>query len=352
MKKLTYESDELSNELISIICPLYNAEEYLKYSINSICNQSYKNLEIILIDDGSSDSTVQKVLALKDSRIKLIKKINGGKNSALNLGMKQATGKFIYFFDQDDFIPEDYIETLHADIVTNQVDIAISTFIIDTIDIINKPLKVGKYVSLRIYYKESILLAHFRDNLLGVVLWNKLFRSKVLENFVFNEGYILDDLPSTYKLLSNANTVSLNSNLNYFHIRHNKSNLATITNFKSFNDESLLIYNRMIEFFEEGDYINDVRVAFRASVLMPISLGLSQIKNIESEAHYGKLLNFIWNNKLLTFRKLQMFRSLRRLFFVYSIYLAHKTGFNPMIKLINKMGTNYSKKLSLAYLRR
>ncbi len=102
-------------ELISIIVPVYNVEQYLEKCVKSIIRQTYKNIEIILIDDGATDSSgkICDKLKLKDNRIKVIHKENGGLSDARNAGLKVAKGEYIGFVDSDDYIKEDMFETLY-----------------------------------------------------------------------------------------------------------------------------------------------------------------------------------------------------------------------------------------------
>ena len=111
--------------LISVIVPIYNVEKYLDRCVGSIINQTYKNLEIILVDDGSPDNCPQMCddYAKKDSRIKVVHKENGGLSDARNAGMKVATGEYVSFIDSDDYISLDFYETLLETIVDNDSDI-------------------------------------------------------------------------------------------------------------------------------------------------------------------------------------------------------------------------------------
>ena len=111
--------------LISVIVPIYNVEKYLDRCVDSIINQTYKNLEIILVDDGSPDNCPQMCddYAKKDSRIKVVHKENGGLSDARNVGMEVATGEYVSFIDSDDYISLDFYETLLETIVDNDSDI-------------------------------------------------------------------------------------------------------------------------------------------------------------------------------------------------------------------------------------
>ena len=113
------------DSLISVIVPIYNVEKYLQKCVDSIINQTYKNLEIILVDDGSPDNCPKMCddYAEKDSRIKVVHKENGGLSDARNVGMEVATGEYVSFIDSDDYISLDFYETLLETIVDNDSDV-------------------------------------------------------------------------------------------------------------------------------------------------------------------------------------------------------------------------------------
>jgi glycosyltransferase involved in cell wall biosynthesis len=343
-----------NTELISVICPIYNAHEYINYSIKSLIKQSYNSIEIIIVDDGSTDDSVKLIDDLNDKRIKIISKPNGGKNAALNHGLKFARGQYLYFFDQDDYIPENYLESLYKNIKQNQVDISISGYEIVTkstmLDRFNQP---KDYQSLRVYYKESILKAHFKDDLFGVVLWNKLFRRHILDSFEFNERFLLDDLPSTYILLSKATSVSLDVNLKYYHIRHNSSKLANIEELRPYAVESLEIYSEMIVFFDNENYSDDIIKSVEKNVLMPITLSLSFIVNTKVHPSLvNNLVSFIWRKSIFAFRHGEVFMSFKRLLFILLIVISHKFKIGVLSNFAYNIGKNYSIRIKNANLRK
>ena len=114
-------------DLISIIIPVYKVEKYIYKCIDSVLNQTYKNLEIILVDDGSPDKCPEicEEYAKKDNRIKIIHKKNGGLSDARNAGLKVATGKYIGFVDSDDYIEKDMYQVLYNNIIKTNSDISI-----------------------------------------------------------------------------------------------------------------------------------------------------------------------------------------------------------------------------------
>ena len=125
----------MSNILVSIIVPMYNSEKYIERCIKSLINQSYKNIEIILIDDGSKDKTIEilKLYNSKDSRIKLYKKKNSGASSARNYGLEKCTGDYILFVDADDYIDSNMVQD-----IVSMVDITVNTMVFSGNDEIYK----------------------------------------------------------------------------------------------------------------------------------------------------------------------------------------------------------------------
>lgn len=136
------------NTLFSIIIPLYNKKEYIKSTIESVLKQSYTNYEIIVVDDGSTDKSPEIVKSIKDSRILLISKTNGGVSSARNYGIKRSKGDFICFLDSDDLWTEDYLVTLNRIITQNQevnmICSAYGTFKADT----QNDIRIKKLITL------------------------------------------------------------------------------------------------------------------------------------------------------------------------------------------------------------
>ena len=192
--------------LISIIIPVYNVEKYLDRCLESVINQTYKNLEIILVDDGSTDksSSMCDEWKKKDKRIKVFHKENGGLSSARNTGLKKLKGDYFYFLDSDDTIDYDCIERMYNEALSNKCDIVISPYInvhhgeekpyFKTID--------SKVLSVEDALKEMLL-----SNIYNVSSCGKLFKNSVLKNIEFPLGKLCEDNGTTYKFILNASKV-------------------------------------------------------------------------------------------------------------------------------------------------
>ena len=203
--------------LISIVVPVYKVEKFLEKCIDSIINQTYKNLEIILVDDGSPDNCgkICDEYAKKDKRIKVIHQQNGGLSAARNTGITKATGKYISFIDSDDYIEKDYIELLYTTIKQSKADIAIGshTVIYDT------GTKLQKATGEKSILKpKEVLERILYDNNIDYSAWAKLYKIELFTNIKYPEGRLFEDAATTYKLIDISKKIAVNSKSIYNYI--------------------------------------------------------------------------------------------------------------------------------------
>lgn len=181
------------NKLVSVIVPIYKVEAYLPRCIDSILRQTYLQLDIILVDDGSPDNcgTICDEYAAKDSRIRVIHKPNGGLSDARNAGLEIASGDYIYFVDSDDWIADDAIETL-IKTMDNQTDIVMGCSV-DVQESEGCIVETAWSIPMGIR-KELTQHEAMRDNLLGGwAAWNKLYRRELFQTIRFPVGRINED---------------------------------------------------------------------------------------------------------------------------------------------------------------
>ena len=196
--------------LISVILPVYRVEKYLDRCLQSITGQTYRNLEIILVDDGSPDNSgaICDAWAAKDDRIRVIHKQNAGAGAARNTGLDVATGEIISMIDSDDYLEIHMYEHL-MDLMTEDVDIAECDICWTEED--NLPMEDGSNAQIRVCRMEDAMRLHIRDEIFCQTPPNKLYRRNVIGDIRFPEGNLIDDEYFTYKVIGNCRKLARSS---------------------------------------------------------------------------------------------------------------------------------------------
>jgi len=237
------------DSLISIIIPVYNAEKYIKECIDSVIHQTYKNIEIIIVNDNSLDKSwdICKEYSKIDRRIKLIKNDkNQGVSRTRNIGIKNSKGKYIIFLDSDDCLELNMIETLYKNLVENYSDISVCNF-----KTYEDKLFTQKVVQLN---REEVYKKLLDLNSFGGYPWNKLFKREILDkmnnNFFDEELYSYEDLYflSNYVKYINKCTY-IDQGLYKYNIRNNSLSHSTI-NIKKV-ENCILAYRKIISVYKE-----------------------------------------------------------------------------------------------------
>lgn len=215
----------MESPLISVIVPVYNVEPYLDRCVNSLVSQTYKNLEIILVDDGSTDASPKMCdnWAEKDKRIRVIHKNNGGAADARNAGLDLATGEYIAFVDSDDWIDLNYYEILYKQLIQSNAQIAASGVILsydDHEDMTRYAQKAG------IYTPEEALQTIQNNAGFLAVAWNKLYEKNIFQKMRFPCGVLYEDEFVIYRLMSRANRLVLCSEV-YYHYQQRHGSVMT-----------------------------------------------------------------------------------------------------------------------------
>lgn len=175
------------NPLISVVMPVYNVENYVERCLDSIINQTYINIELIIVNDGSKDSSLSicNKFAKEDKRIKIVNKENGGLSSARNAGLSEATGTYIYFVDSDDYCEKNIIDELYSALVNTESDLSICGFKKEK-EGCEKEKGININYDIEVLDKEQTLLntAYY-----GGYVWNKLYDMRIIRehNLKFDE---------------------------------------------------------------------------------------------------------------------------------------------------------------------
>ena len=209
----------MNGKLVSIIVPVYNVENYLEQCIYSAVSQTYKNIEVILVDDGSTDKSgmICDNYAAKDTRVIVIHKKNGGPSSARNAGIEKSKGDFIYFLDSDDFIAENtiatyvqYLEQFDADVFQGSVryfyDIA------EEQNAINR-----ENLQVEVFNTKQALEMMMLDDKLCHNAAGSLFKAKLYEKIRFPDGVLYEDLATTFYVVKEANKILYCDDKRYYY---------------------------------------------------------------------------------------------------------------------------------------
>lgn len=243
-------------DLISIIVPIYNVEKYLKTCLNSIVNQTYRNLEIILVDDGSPDQCgeICDEYAEKDDRIKVIHKENGGLSDARNAGINIASGKYIAFIDSDDYIADNFIQYLYDLCEGKNADMAECQYIEFKEESKNENdlTKKEDYIVdveqiLEMLYSEEDV-----ERISTTVVWNKLYKRELFDTIRFPKGKIHEDEFITYKLYWKMNSKIAITNQKLYYYR-NRVDSITGNEFNKKRLDYIEALQERLEFFKEKD---------------------------------------------------------------------------------------------------
>lgn len=196
---------EVLTSKISIIVSIYNVQNYVEKSVWSICNQTYQNLEIILVDDGSTDYSgrICDEFAKKDARIKVVHKKNGGLSSARNEGVKVATGEYIAFVDGDDWIDETMYEDMLRAIHAHDADLAICNYK----EISKKGIRDTSSDDITVFEGRETLKVFIEEEetyQIQNAAWNKLYKRSLMGKLRFPEGKLFEDIVYTTKLLAGS----------------------------------------------------------------------------------------------------------------------------------------------------
>ena len=245
----------MNNELISIIVPIYNTEKYLRQCLDSILNQTYTNFEVLLVNDGSTDSSgmICQEYVENDSRFRYFEKENGGASSARNLGLERSGGAYITFIDSDDWVEPNYLDVLYTALKENDTDVAISTY---------KRFAQDGVFYLRSYSREDDEFLNIgtrsRDSFLEILprlgeldhsfysISSKLIKREIIGNLLFDEQVsYAEDLNFFFYLYLGVESVVYVRDYTYVYRTHDASTSQNVNELQALQE--LEIYKKMFQ---------------------------------------------------------------------------------------------------------
>lgn len=212
------------NATVSVIIPVYNMEDYLDKCLCSVTEQTYKNIEILVIDDGSTDASpgMCDTWARRDSRIRVLHKKNGGLSDARNAGLDICTGEYLVFIDSDDYVSPEYIEYLVHLMVDNCADISVCEHFYVT----NEGVQLRSVIDdgeVAILNQEETLREMCSEKRFSHSAWAKMYRADFFSNVRFPVGHNFEDIATTYKLVLQSDRIAVGNRAMYYYLRREGS---------------------------------------------------------------------------------------------------------------------------------
>ena len=287
-KLINYEKD---NPRISVLIPVYNVSEFLENALNSLLNQTFSDIELICVNDGSTDNSLEILndFSKKDSRVKIINKENGGCGSARNRALDEATGDYVYFFDPDDELELDALEKLYKNAIYNDSDMVVFKANV---------LKDNKVTNFRSYFNFNRILKNKNFNRYsfdyhevkssvlnsGFAPWSKLYKKEFLDkhdDFLFDLGIAFDDVPFHVKSIVRAKKMSF---VNEFLYHYRIDNLNSVNHTSSNGFDIFKIIDIVENFLKSEEVFEELKPEYCRFVIEHI---LYYIINTDSEKYFA-----------------------------------------------------------------
>jgi len=289
---------------VSIVIPIYNVEQYLERSLDSVINQTYKNLEIICVNDCSKDNS-SKILdrySKKDKRIKIVNRLqNGGLSAARNSGLEITTGKYVYFLDSDDWIDLDYIECMLNAALFSKAEVVLNTNILTH----NATKPLYQHMPDYTYNNIENEFINAKNAILNILwntwahLWKKDFLDKI--NAKFPEGYIIEDIyfqAITYAYLDKIYVIR---NSAYHYSIRDASIMGNLK--KDSFCMNLKILNKIIDYYEENNIPDSFNIKSMFYGIYPNTDNRKQFEELRK--YFSRIKTRVENNRKL-YTKLEL----------------------------------------------
>ena len=208
---------------ISIVIPVYNAEQYVERCLKSVCGQTYTNIEVVVVDDGSTDKSgdLCDQIAKRDPRVRVYHTKNGGPSAARNTALNHISGEYLTFVDADDYISEQFLEIMYQACVEEQAEISICEYIRVTTD--HYEFQTDKKKNTCISGREAVKLQFTACAEKMIVSWGKLYKREFWENLSYPEGRVNEDISTSYQVQYAAQRVAMVDQVLYAYVQSEHS---------------------------------------------------------------------------------------------------------------------------------
>lgn len=258
--------------LVSVIVPVYNVLPYLREALDSLTGQTYRELEIILIDDGSTDGSGEACdeYAARDSRIFVIHQENKGLSAARNAGLDIANGDYIAFLDPDDAFHHEFIEKMLSSIIREDADMSLCKFSVQYTTekmVWSSSVDLQPLINAGTYDRSAVLNLLLSDKL-NTAVWNKLYKRSLWESVRFYEGHVFEDVETAYQICSRINKLCALEESLYNH-RKRPGSITLDNSYKNI-DDAFQSFIRTESFINENVpalFTNEYKLRFRQKLI-------------------------------------------------------------------------------------
>ncbi|EJT6498972.1 glycosyltransferase [Clostridium perfringens] len=312
-------------ELISIVVPVYNCKEYLNRCVDSLLNQSYRSVEIILIDDGSNDGSelICDYYKNKDNRVKVFHLKNGGVSRARNFGIKEAKGEYITFVDSDDWVDENIYKIMYEVLKNNNSDLVCCDYYLSYNSKIKK--NIHENISCNLDKNKSFMYL-IKSNFYCGYVWNKIYKHDILDKLEDNQSIFDNTILICEDLLLNCRYLELVNNITYIQqpLYYYYQNINSVSNNREFNNKSLSIkyaYEKILDIYKNTSPKNYDFVFYEYIKVM---------LNLNFKIKYSKQninLNFNRKEYIMFIIKSKKINKFKKVYLIISVLLPYSTSF-------------------------
>jgi len=297
-KPIEENGRENVSQKVSVIVPVYKVEQYIHRCVDSILAQTYKNLEIILVNDGSPDQCgeIADLYSEKDERVVVIHKKNGGLSDARNAGMHSATGEYTLFVDSDDWLDGNMIQTLVNISLAHEADIVQSAFYYAYEDhLLYDNRYYSKNDSPTIISNQELMFELVKNEKIKNFAWGKLYKSSLIKDLPFKKGVLFEDVFWAHHVMKRVNTYVINHKPMCYYMQRNDSIVANY----SYRNLDILKGLKERHMFIEKHYpklVNESYKTMLKTLLIHYNLLLANRRKMEIEQHTKKIYTYIQEN--------------------------------------------------------
>lgn len=313
----------MKTPLISVIIPVFNSASFLDKCMKSVCEQTLKDIEILLINDGSTDNSLEicKKWADKDNRIKFINQENKGIAETRNIGIENSSAPLIGFVDSDDWIEKDMFEVLYNILKEEDADISICGVSIDYL----AKNKSKKQTAKQTKSKYNILKSILFDKRVKSYCCNKLMKKELFKNIKFPAKRIFEDYATIYKVIDIAKKIIITEDIKYHYVKHINTTSITEQPNNPYRE-----YHTFLAIRERFEYVNTHKIfkknhyeLFKIKVGIKSLRCLIKIRHTNLEMEKENIRNFLhkeFNKNDMSFRKFYYKQLLKRIYIKLAIY--------------------------------